>query len=135
MISVELIKQFEGFKAKPYIDPVGIPTIGYGTTYITEADAVYLLKSYVQREIVPVLDSAVDVPLSCDQLSALCSLIYNIGSEAFKKSTLLKKLNKGDYDGAADEFMRWNKAGGKVLKGLTRRREAERELFLTNPKG
>ncbi|KRJ11905.1 lysozyme [Acinetobacter nosocomialis] len=58
------------------------------------------------------------------------SLTYNIGSGAFKNSTLLKKLNKGDYQGAADQFLVWNKAGGKVMKGLVRRREAERALFL-----
>ncbi|KQD16250.1 lysozyme [Acinetobacter baumannii] len=70
------------------------------------------------------------MPLTQNQFDALVSLAYNIGSGAFKGSTLLKLLNKGDYKGAADQFLVWNKAGGKVMKGLVRRREAERALFL-----
>ena len=69
------------------------------------------------------------VPLTQNQFDALVSLTYNIGSGAFNNSTLLK-LNKGDYQGAADQFLVWNKADGKVMKGLVRRREAERALFL-----
>ncbi len=73
---------------------------------------------------------SVTVPLNQNQFDALVSLTYNIGSGAFNNSTLLKKLNKGDYQGAADQFLVWNKAGGKVMKGLVRRREAEQALFL-----
>ncbi|WP_312069487.1 lysozyme, partial [Acinetobacter sp.] len=76
------------------------------------------------------VNNLVKVPLSQNQFDALVSLTYNIGSTAFKNSTLLKKLNAKDYAGAADQFLRWNKGGGKVLKGLVRRREAERALFL-----
>ena len=76
------------------------------------------------------VNDSVKVPLSQNQFDALVSLTYNIGSTAFKNSTLLKKLNAKDFTGAADQFLRWNKGGGKVLKGLVRRREAERALFL-----
>jgi hypothetical protein len=72
----------------------------------------------------------VKVPLTQNQFDALVSLVYNIGQTAFSNSTLLKKLNAKDYQGAADQFLRWNKGGGKVMKGLVRRREAERALFL-----
>jgi len=73
----------------------------------------------------------VKVHLSQNQFDALVSLVFNIGGGAFKGSTLLKKLNAGDYAGAADQFLVWNRAGGKVLKGLTTRRESERKQFLT----
>lgn len=73
----------------------------------------------------------VKVSLTQGQFDALVSFTYNLGARSLSTSTLLRKLNAGDYAGAADEFMRWNKAGGKVLNGLTRRREAERALFLS----
>lgn len=76
------------------------------------------------------VNKLVEVPLSQNQFDALVSLTYNIGQTAFSNSTLLKKLNAKDYQGAADQFLRWNKGGGKVMKGLVRRREAERALFL-----
>lgn len=71
-------------------------------------------------------------PISQSQFDALASLIYNIGCTAFRRSTLLKRLNAYEYDSAANEFCRWNKSGGKVIKGLGRRREAEREMFLSS---
>lgn len=73
----------------------------------------------------------VRVKLTQGQFDALVSFTYNLGARSLSTSTLLRKLNAGDYAGAADEFLRWNKAGGKVLNGLTRRREAERALFLS----
>lgn len=73
----------------------------------------------------------VKAKLTQGQFDALVSFAYNVGSRALSTSTLLKKLNAGDIKGAADEFLRWNKAGGKVMNGLTRRREAERALFLS----
>ena len=76
------------------------------------------------------VNNLVKVPLTQNQFDALVSLTYNIGSGNFASSTLLKKLNAKDYQGAADQFPRWNKAKGKVLNGLTRRRAAERALFL-----
>jgi lysozyme len=73
----------------------------------------------------------IKVELSQNQIDAIASFVYNVGTGAFNKSTLLKKLNAEDFDSAANEFLRWNKVDGKVVKGLTRRREAEKELFLT----
>ena len=139
---LELIKKYEGFYSKPYLDPIGIPTIGYGATYypnkvkvtmkdkpLTEKQAsdllVQMLKVYENQVAL-----LVRKPITQNQFDALVSLSYNIGSGAFKNSTLLKKLNAKDYAGAADQFLVWNKGGGKVLKGLVRRRDAERALFL-----
>ncbi|HZF55898.1 MAG TPA: type VI secretion system tip protein TssI/VgrG [Polyangiaceae bacterium] len=140
-----LIKKSEGFRSKPYVDPVGIPTIGYGTIKypngravrmsdppISEARATkYLKRDARSRELAVI--AMVKVPLNVNQFSALVSFAYNVGLGALQGSTLLKKLNAGKYNGAASEFMKWNKGtiGGKlvVLPGLTIRRAAERKLF------
>jgi lysozyme len=82
------------------------------------------------RRFQTAVNDAVNIPLSQNQFDALVSLAYNIGTNAFKTSTLVKYLNALDYKAAADQFLVWNKAGGSVLKGLVRRREAERALFL-----
>lgn len=119
----------------------GVWTIGYGTTRInghpvkmgdrisrSAADAI--MREQLQEH----LDGAaknIKVELSQNQIDAIASFVYNVGIGAFNKSTLLKKLNAEDFDGAASEFLRWNKVDGKVAKGLTRRREAEKELFLS----
>ena len=84
------------------------------------------LSDYCRR-----VESLIKVKITDNQFAALVSLAYNIGVSAFGGSTLLSYLNKGNYSAAADQFARWNKGGGKVLAGLTRRREAERKLFLT----
>ncbi|HHH3394312.1 TPA: lysozyme [Klebsiella aerogenes] len=142
---IALIKGFEGCRLTAYPDPGtgGSPwTIGYGWTLpvdgkpvrpgmtIDQATADRLLKTGLVSYENDVL-KIVKVKLTQGQFDALVSLAYNIGSRALSTSTLLKKLNAGDIKGAADEFLRWNKAGGKVLNGLTRRREAERALFLS----
>lgn len=135
--AINLIKEFEGFRAAPYYDAVGVPTIGYGWTHgvtmhdkpITEAEATRKLVEGLTSYETGVLN-CVDVDLQQCEFDALVSFAYNLGVHALETSTLLKRLNEGDYIGAADQFLRWNKAGGKVLAGLTRRREAERELFL-----
>jgi len=135
---LDLIKSFEGLVLTAYMPtPQDVPTIGYGHTKtvkmgmkITEQEAVILLKKdlgWVETAI----DTYVTVPLNQNQYDALASFIFNIGATQFRKSTLLKKLNSGDYAGAADQLPRWNKQKGKVLNGLTRRRKAERELFLS----
>ena len=141
---MELIKEFEGFEEQAYIDTDGTPVIGYGLSKIagkpvqigdrissTEADAA--LKRQLQ-EIQQQLKSSIKVELSEKQLSALSSLSFNVGVDFIKQSTLVQKLNAGDYNGAADEFLRWDKANvsGRLvqLPGLTRRRQAERQLFL-----
>jgi lysozyme len=95
---------------------------------ITKAGAEALLLhdlAWVETAI----DTYVQVPLNQNQYDALASFIYNVGATAFRKSTMLNLLNKGDYDGAADQFPRWNKQKGKVLKGLTTRRQKEQTLF------
>ena len=139
---INLIKQFEGCRLTAYQDSVGVWTIGYGWTQsvdgnpvakgmvITQQKADDLLKQgVVQYE--NGVNSLVKVQLNQNQLDALVDFAYNLGVNALKGSTLLKKLNTGDYAGAANEFTKWNKAGGKELAGLTRRREAEKSLFLS----
>ncbi|HHT1700962.1 TPA: lysozyme [Citrobacter freundii] len=143
---IRLIKQFEGCRLTAYPDPGtgGDPwTIGYGWTHpidgkpvkpgmtIDQETADRLLKTGLVSYENDVLKLVI-VKLTKGQFDALVSFAYNVGSRALSTSTLLKKLNAGDIKGAADEFLRWNKAGGKVLNGLTRRREAERALFLGN---
>jgi len=134
---LDMIKRYEGFRESPYICPGGQLTIGYGKsikpgeyTSITKSNAEVLLRKTVaafERSI----KNLVQVPLNQNQYDALVSFAYNVGAGAFKNSELLKKLNISDYKGAADEFLKWNKSKGKVLKGLTRRREEERKLFLS----
>jgi lysozyme len=139
---IDLIKSFEGLYLKPYLDSVGVPTIGYGTiaypdgtkvtiddAEITEDQAVEYLTFEINEKAKGVT-RYVTVPINDNQFAALVSFAYNLGLGSLQKSTLLKLLNAGDVSGAADEFLKWNKAGGKVLAGLTRRREAERSLFL-----
>lgn len=134
---IDLIKQFEGCRLTAYQDSVGVWTIGYGHTKgvkngdsITQAQADAFLRDDVQVAESDVT-RLVKVTLSQNQFDALVSFTYNLGVRSLSTSTLLRKLNAGDTKGAADEFLRWNKAGGKVLNGLTRRREAEQSLFLS----
>lgn len=141
--AVNLVKEFEGFRAKAYRDPVGIWTIGYGTTAaagvgiepqagmtITEAEAEEYLHAALDKFAAQIAPS-ITAPINDNQFGAFVSLAYNIGPGAFKKSSALRLFNEGQVKKAADAILLWNKAGGKVLKGLTRRREAERALFLT----
>lgn len=130
-----LIKEFEGLKLNAYFCSAGVLTIGWGTTAgvkpgdkITEAQAEEMLRADVVKFERGVFD-AVKVPLAQHQFDALVVLAYNIGLGAFRTSTLLRLLNKGELSAAASQFDRWNKAGGKTLAGLTRRRAAERKLF------
>ena len=135
-----LIKKFEGLRLKAYMPtPNDRPTIGYGhtkTTHmdmkITRATATELLKDDISWVEIAV-KANVKVPLTQPQYDALCSFVYNLGATNFKRSTLLKKLNKGDYNGAGIELLRWDKQGSKILLGLTRRREAELALFSSEP--
>ena len=137
----ELIKSFESCVLHVYRDAVGLPTIGWGHlikagesfTTLTQEEADELF-----RRDLAIFESAVEgqvrVPLTDNQFSALVSLAFNIGTGNFKDSTLLRLLNHGEYRLAADQFGRWNKAKGRVLRGLTRRRAAERALFLSDMK-
>lgn len=139
---LDLIRAFEGFRADPYLDAVGVPTIGYGSTYypdgqrvrltdppISEPEARRLMQATL-AEFEDGIADALQVEVTQSQFDALVCWAFNIGVSAAQNSTLMKKLNSGDYFGAADQFLRWNKAGGVVLRGLSRRRAAERALFL-----
>lgn len=132
---IDLIKRFEGLRLRAYDDGVGIPTIGYGHTAgvkpgltITADQAVQFLREDLhsaERDI----DRLVTVHLCQHQFDALASLVFNIGGTAFRDSTLLRKLNAGDYTGVAVQFDRWVHGGGKILPGLVKRRAAERAMF------
>ncbi|XTZ37891.1 lysozyme [Salmonella enterica] len=135
---VALIKSFEGLRLEKYRDAVGKWTIGYGHLILphesfprplTEPEADELLR----HDLGATEDGVhkyVTVDLNQNQFDALVVFTFNVGAGNLKSSTLLKLLNQGHYTEAADQLPRWNKAGGKVLTGLTRRRAAERELFL-----
>ena len=140
---LDLIKEFEAFRSKPYLDSVGVATIGYGTTDygdkkvtildtpISEEQAQFFLKKHIEQEVYKI-NAFIKVPLSQNEFDAIYSWVYNIGVYQASTSTLLKLLNNAQpKKDIANQFLRWNKAGGKELKGLTRRREAEQKLFLT----
>lgn len=136
---IALIKMFEGLRLKAYKDAIGIPTIGFGTTVvdgqpvkmgttITEERAEDYLKIDLRR-FEDGVRFAVSAPLTQRQYDALVSFSYNLGVGNLKKSTLLRLINAGKYEEAQVQFLRWNRAGGKVLRGLTRRRLDEAVLF------
>lgn len=143
---IEMIKKFEGFSSKPYWDVAGVPTIGYGTTYypnghkvtmsdtpLTEQEAHDIKLKITNRDFVPKvreLIAASPVPITQEMFDALVSLAYNIGVSAFARSSVLRHLKNGDKQAAADAILMWNKADGREIAGLTRRRKSERELFL-----
>lgn len=136
--NVEHIKEFEDLRLEAYLPtPNDVWTIGYGHTKdvkkgdsISEAEAESLLYEDLQWAEAAV-NRLVTVGINQNQFDALVSFVFNIGESQFKNSTLLRKLNAGDYEGAANEFPRWNKQKGKVLRGLVRRRASEMELFLS----
>ena len=139
---IEFIKSFEGFKSYPYHDIGGIPTIGYGTTRmgalpvsmhqhpIDEAEATKILRQDIDATYGAVVDRYVKVDLTQNQFDALVSFTYNLGAHAFFESTLLREINKGNFKIASFEFVKWNHVHGKEVAGLTRRRKAERDMFL-----
>ena len=141
---LNLIKKFEGFSSKPYLCPANVPTIGFGSTYyengmpvtldddpVSEQRATEILKFTTDKIYGSFVNKAVKVKLNQNQFDALVSFAYNLGNGNLQQSTLLKKVNNNDFIGASLEFEKWNKAGGKVLSGLTKRRTAEKELFLS----
>lgn len=140
---LNLIKKFEGLSLKPYLCSAGIPTIGWGNTFYENMKKVTLQDEAITREradslfnflvttnFVNVVNRLVIVDTNQNQFDALVSFVYNLGSGNFEKSTLLKKVNQSDFIGASLEFEKWNRASGKVLNGLIKRRLAEKELFL-----
>jgi lysozyme len=139
---IELIKHFEGFEPKAYRCPAGVWTIGYGHTSeagnpkvikgmkVTAREASDILARDLEKFETAVMKTITRTP-SENQFSAMVSLCYNIGPGAFAKSSVARLFNAGDVKAAADAFMRWNKAAGRVLPGLLKRRVEERHLFLT----
>jgi lysozyme len=135
-----LIKEFEGFRAVAYLCPAGVWTVGYGTTRINGVAVTSKTKvttdeadAFLEQDLQLFEDGVnhnVTVQLTQNQFDALICFVYNLGVGSLKKSTLLKRVNAGKFAEAADEFLKWDKANGKKLPGLTRRRKAERELFL-----
>lgn len=137
-----LICMFEGFSAKPYLCSAKVPTIGYGNCYylnskrvtlldkpITELEAFEMFKAIADK-FADKVSKLVTAPIDQSQLNALVSLTYNIGPANFQKSTLLRKVNFNHNDPTIRaEFLKWNKAGGQVLKGLTIRRKAEADIY------
>ena len=135
----DLIKAAEGLRLTAYRCPAGVWTIGFGhtanvkefdTCTIEQADALLFEDCFEAEEAVKQL---VKVPINQNQFDALVSFTFNLGVTRLEKSTLLRKLNTGDYIGCALEFPRWNKAGGKILPGLVKRRLEEQTLFTEGP--
>lgn len=139
--SMGLIKSFEGWRAKAYKDPVGVWTIGYGHTKhagppvpkrgmtISKKYGEQLLLRDLQQ-YAKAVDEAVTVELNSNQFGALTSFCYNVGPTNFRKSSVLRYTNQGRFNEVPGRLLLWNKAKGKVLRGLTRRRKAEGKLFL-----
>lgn len=141
-ITAALCRRFEGLYLRPYLCPAGVPTIGYGATFyedgtkvslrdkpISKARAEALLLWHLEHGFLPGvirMCTGADTP---ERLAALLDFAFNLGLGNLKASTLRKRVNQGDWLDAQVQIMKWNKAGGKILKGLTRRREAERQLL------
>jgi lysozyme len=139
---LEIIKMFEGFRSEPYLCPAGVATIGFGSTRGVDGNRVTLEHSAISRDeaeemlahdlqnVEKSVGRLIRVALTQNQFDAIVSFTYNLGSGRLQSSTLRSKLNREDYEGAADEFPKWVKAGGKRLSGLVKRRFVERKLFL-----
>ncbi|KLU15612.1 MULTISPECIES: lysozyme [Xenorhabdus] len=137
---INKLKSYEGLKLKAYPDPAtgAAPwTIGYGHTKGVEPGQVITTQQaegYLHQDLIPVyaaIQQLVKVSLTQGQFDALCSFIFNLGIGNFAHSTLLKKLNTGDYQGAAKEFVKWDRADGRALAALRMRRESEQKTFLS----
>jgi lysozyme len=141
-VALALMRRFEGFYPRPYMCPAGVPTIGYGSTYYEDGKRVTLTDATITRERAEALllwvvahvylpqviklCPGIDGP---DRLAALIDFAYNLGGNALKNSTLRRKINAGEWDAVPDQLRRWDKAGGRVLRGLTIRRNAEAGLI------
>jgi lysozyme len=142
-IAANLAAQFEGFSAVPYLDPGDVVTQGYGSTFDENGDRLTMEHppisaatglEWLARDMgqaVLTIANYVTVPLTCNQKAALSDMAYNVGSGAFVSSTLLHRLNLGDYAGAAAQLLVWNHENGVILPGLTRRCSARLALFNT----
>jgi len=140
---INMIKHHEGFVRKPYQDPIGLWTVGVGhligdgkklpkewNKEFTDEEVDNILCEDLERFEIGI-QRLTKVSLTQSQFDALVSFSFNVGLGNFQSSTLRSKLNRGDYEGASNEFPKWRKAGGKVLKGLVRRRADEKALFLS----
>ncbi|MDC9592489.1 lysozyme [Xenorhabdus sp. IM139775] len=137
---INKLKSYEGLRLKAYPDPAtgSVPwTIGYGHTKGVKPGQVITVQqaeAFLRQDLIPIygaIERLVKVPITQGQFDALCSFIFNLGIGNFTHSTLLKKLNAGDYQGAAGEFLKWDRANGKELTGLCMRRESEQKTFLS----
>ncbi|MFI8415488.1 lysozyme [Serratia sp. NPDC078593] len=132
----DLIKKFEGLRLHAYQCSANVWTIGYGHTQGVRPGDIIIQEEadkFLQLDIVEsehAVNQRVSVPLTQNQFDALVSFVFNVGVGHFSKSTLLKKINADDYDGCAQEFLRWVHVGGVATAGLIKRREAEQALFL-----
>jgi GH24 family phage-related lysozyme (muramidase) len=138
-IDTEIIRRFEGKSLTAYWDKYGkVWTISYGLTgpdivkglVLTEEQSSKMFMDRIEKMVFD-LKNLIKIDITKNQFIACLSFSWNVGIKAFGDSTLLKLLNAGAYDNAAEQFLRWNKAGGKILSGLTKRRKAERSLFLS----
>lgn len=140
----KLITKHEGLSLKPYLCPAKIPTIGYGNTYYSDGTKVTLLDKNITKEFAfeifkdiadkfaKRVDKLVIKEINQNQFNALVSFAYNVGTGNFEKSTLLKKVNINPNEKTIkDEFLKWNKSGGKVLNGLTNRRNEEANIYFS----
>jgi lysozyme len=142
-IAAALCKRFEGFKAKPYLCPAGVPTIGYGSTYyangrkvtltdetISEPDATALLLNELHHTYLPGVLRQCPILLTDERkCNAIVDFVYTLGLGRLQTSTLKRKINDQDWDAAQEQLMLWTKGGGKVLPGLVKRRSAEVSLL------
>ena len=146
---LKLIQEFESFVNAPYLDSARVWTIGYGSTYypngkpvtgrdkpITREYAETIQRHVISKDFEPVINELLEKEIASgfvnqNMYDAIVSLTYNIGTSGFKRSSVLRLLKQGDKFNAGNAFLLWNMAGGKVLRGLVRRREKERKLFLS----
>lgn len=140
--AADFIAPFEGLKLKPYLCPAGVPTIGYGTTRHVTLKMPPITKDIARQWLIDDIKTAnaainafVEPLINKNQKIALLSFVHNLGSGNFKKSTLLRRINEKNFEGAAREFEKWVFANGKKLRGLVKRRMAEKQLFLTPTEG
>lgn len=141
--ATDLVTEFEGFSATPYLCPAHVWTIGYGSTRDDNGNPVTAAtppldedtaRQWAMRDMrsaLAAVEADVSVPMTDEEEAALTDFCYNLGSGAFAGSRILRYLNAGNFQGAADDLMLWNHANGQVLAGLTRRRAAERDLMLS----
>ena len=137
-VATALSKHFEGFYSRPYLCPAGVPTIGFGATYyedgrlvtlndppITRERAIALLAFHITKVYLPATRRLCPGADTEERLGALADFCLNAGASNLKSSTLRKRVNAGDWDGVPEQFRRWTRGGGRVLRGLVLRREAE----------